>query len=144
VMRLSRKNPGAGAQPYSLLIVDDDPEMRSLLSEELEEEGYSVTVAKNGLDVLSDIPFTSYDLVITDWKLPLRNGIQILKSVHEIHPHIPVILITAFGDAKVRKSVEKAGGVYLQKPFSMEAFKQMVQSLLTREKPPAAGRTDHH
>jgi DNA-binding response OmpR family regulator len=120
----------------NLLIVDDDPEMRSLLSEELEEEGYKVTVAKNGLDVLSDIPFTAYDLIITDWKLPLRDGIQILKSVREIHPNIPVILITAFGDSKIRKKVEKAGGVYLQKPFSMEAFKEMVQSLLLRGKQP--------
>jgi DNA-binding response OmpR family regulator len=126
------RNPGR----CNLLIVDDDPEMRSLLSEELEEEGYKVTVAKNGLDVLSDIPFTAYDLIITDWKLPLRDGIQILKSVREIHPDIPVILITAFGDSKIRKKVEKAGGVYLQKPFSMEAFKEMVQSLLLRGKQP--------
>jgi DNA-binding response OmpR family regulator len=126
------RNPGR----CNLLIVDDDPEMRSLLSEELEEEGYKITVAKNGLDVLSDIPFTAYDMIITDWKLPLRDGIQILKSVREIHPNIPVILITAFGDAKIRKKVEKAGGVYLQKPFSMEAFKEMVQSLLLRGKQP--------
>jgi len=137
-MRSSKKNRLAGPPSYKLLIVDDDPEMRSLLSEELEEEGYRVTVAKNGLDVLSDIPFTSYDLIITDWKLPLRNGIQILKSVQEIHPGIPVILITAFGDAKIRRKVEKAGGIYLQKPFSMEAFKHMVQSLLSRERSSAS------
>jgi DNA-binding response OmpR family regulator len=117
---------------HSLLIVDDDPEMRSLLSEELEEEGYKVTLAKNGLDVLSEIPFTSYDLIITDWKLPLRDGIQILKSVREIHPELPVVVITAFGDSKIRKRVEKSGGVYLQKPFSMEAFKTMVHSLLQK------------
>jgi len=136
VMSIPRKKKFPGSGPRNLLIVDDDPEMRSLLSEELEEEGYRVTVAKNGLDVLSDIPFTSYDMIITDWKLPLRDGVQILKSVREIHPDMPVILITAFGDAKVRKKVEKSGGVYLQKPFSMEAFKHMVQSMLSRGKSP--------
>jgi len=128
--RMKQRQPG----PYNILIVDDDPEMRSLLHEELQEEGYRVTLAKNGLDVLSELPFTSYDLIITDWKLPLRDGIQILKSVRELQPGVPVVLITAFGDAKVRKQVEKAGGVYLQKPFSMEAFRSMVHSLLQGER----------
>jgi len=136
-----KKSPNPGS--CNLLIVDDDPEMRNLLSEELQDEGYRVTVAKNGLDVLSEIPFTSYDMIITDWKLPLRDGIQILKSVQEIHPGLPVILITAFGDAKVQKMVEKAGGVYLQKPFSMEAFKNMVQSLLARRKTSPLPRNPH-
>jgi len=133
-MRLPDRNKKPNPASFHLLIVDDDPEMRNLLSEELEDEGYRVTVAKNGLDVLSEIPFTSYDMIITDWKLPLRDGIEILQSVREIHPGLPVILITAFGDAKVRKKVERAGGVYLQKPFSMEAFKHMVQSLLPQRK----------
>ena len=119
---------------YKLVIVDDDPEMRSLLADELEEEGYQVTLAKNGLDILSEIPFQSFDLMITDWKLPLRNGLQILSSVQEVHPEMPVVLITAFGDAKIRKKVEKAGAIYLQKPFSMEAFKKMVRSLLSKKK----------
>ncbi len=135
--RKRKPNPGS----CNLLIVDDDPEMRNLLSEELQDEGYRVTLAKNGLDVLSEIPFTSYDMIITDWKLPLRDGIQILKSVREIHPDLPVILITAFGDVKVRKQVEKAGGVYLQKPFSMEAFRHMVQSILSQRKTSPFPRT---
>ena len=115
---------------FSLLVVDDDPEMRSLLAEELEDEGYRVTVAKNGLDVLSELPFQSYDLIITDWKLPVRDGLQILKSVRELNPKMPFVLITAFGDAKLKRRVERTGAVYLQKPFSMEGFKAMVRSLL--------------
>ena len=109
-------NPGR----YSILIVDDDPEMRSLLAEELEEEGYQVSEAKNGLDVVSEIPFRSFDALVTDWKLPLRDGLVILKTVREMQPDIPVILITAFGDSKMKKKVERAGAVYLQKPFSMQ------------------------
>ena len=119
---------------FNILIVDDDPEMRSLLAEELEEEGYQVTEAKNGLDVLSEIPFKSFDAVVTDWKLPLRDGLQILKTVREIHPDIPVVLITAYGDSRIRKKVEKSGAVYLQKPFSMESFKDLIRSLLRKKK----------
>lgn len=124
-------NPGR----YSILIVDDDPEMRSLLAEELEEEGYQVSEAKNGLDVVSEIPFRSFDALVTDWKLPLRDGLVILKTVREIQPEIPVILITAFGDSKMKKKVERAGAVYLQKPFSMESFKDLVRSLLRKKDP---------
>jgi DNA-binding response OmpR family regulator len=113
-----------------VLVADDDPEMRSLLAEELRDEGYEVTLAKNGLDVLSEIPFRSFDAVITDWKLPVRDGLLILRTVKEVRPDLPVVLITAYGDAKIRKKVEKTGAIYLQKPFSMEAFKGLIRSLV--------------
>jgi len=129
-------NPGL----YTILVVDDDPEMRSLLAEELEEEGYQVREAKNGLDILSEIPFIAFDALVTDWKLPLRNGLLVLTTVKEMHPSVPTILITAYGDSKIRRKVEKAGAVYLQKPFSMESFKDLLRSLL-RKKTPAAPRS---
>ncbi len=120
---------------YSILVVDDDPEMRNLLAEELEDEGYQVTEAKNGLDVVSEIPFRSFDALVTDLKLPLRDGMVILKTVRQIQPDIPVVLITAFGDSKTKKKAERAGAVYLQKPFSMASFKDLIRSLLHKRKP---------
>ncbi|MGW8179626.1 MAG: response regulator, partial [bacterium] len=101
-----------------ILIVDDQADMRAFLSEELEEEGYEITVGKNGLDALAEISFNSFDVVITDWKLPLRDGLQVLRTAREICRQTPVILITAFGGTKIRKKVEKTGASYLQKPFS--------------------------
>ena len=115
-----------------ILIVDDQADMRAFLTEELEEEGYEITVGKNGLDALAEISFNSFDLVITDWKLPLRDGLQVLRTAREICRQTPVILITAFGGTKIRTKVEKTGAFYLQKPFSMESLKALIRSLLLR------------
>ena len=103
--------------------------------EKLQEEGYHVKEAKNGLDILSEIPFIAFDALVTDWKLPLRDGLLVLTTVKEMHPDVPTILITAFGDAGIRKKVEKLGAVYLQKPFSMDAFKNLLRSLLRKRIP---------
>jgi len=135
---MGERKEGSAWNPdsYTILVVDDDAEMRSLLAEELEEEGYHVREAKNGLDILSEIPFISFDALVTDWKLPLRDGLLVLNTVKEMHPSVPAILITAYGDSKIRKRVEKAGAVYLQKPFSMESLKDLLRTLL-RNKVPA-------
>ena len=115
-----------------ILIVDDQADMRAFLTEELEEEGYEITVGKNGLDALAEISFNSFDVVITDWKLPLRDGLQVLRTAREICRETPVILITGFGGAKIRKKVERTGAFYLQKPFSMKSLKELIRSLLLR------------
>ncbi len=100
------------------------------LAEELDEEGYDVTLFKNGLDALSEIPFNPFDLIVTDWKLPLRDGMRILQTVKEIHPDVPVVLMTAYPDSRIRRKVEKHGSVFVEKPFSMDAFKKLLFSLL--------------
>jgi len=119
---------------YTILVADDDNELRSLLEEELLEEGYQVEVAKNGLDVLTEIPFHTFDLIVTDWKMPLRDGMSIVRTLQEICPGVPVILMTAFGSSRLRKDAEKAGAVYLQKPFSMQELKSAVRRLIASSK----------
>lgn len=119
---------------YTILVADDDNELRSLLEEELLEEGYRVEVAKNGLDVLTEIPFHTFDLIVTDWKMPLRDGMSIVRTLQEICPGVPVILMTAFGSSRLKKEAEKAGAVYLQKPFSMQELKGAVRRLIVSSK----------
>ncbi len=115
---------------YTVLVADDDIEIRSLLKEELMEEGYQVVVAKNGLDVLCEIPFYQFDLIITDWKMPLRDGMSIVRTLQEVCPGVPVILMTAFGSSRLKKEAQKAGALYFQKPFSIEELKGAIKKLL--------------
>jgi len=118
----------------TILVADDDHEVRSLLKEELMEEGYQVEVAKNGLDVLCEIPFHKFDLIITDWKMPLRDGMSIVRTLQEVCPGVPVILMTAYGSSKLKKEAQKAGAVYFQKPFSIEDLKGAIKKLLGSKK----------
>jgi DNA-binding response OmpR family regulator len=61
------------------LVGDDEPHKHAVLPEGLSQKGYKVVLAKNGLQGLSDIPFQPFGLVITNWKVPLRDGISIAK-----------------------------------------------------------------
>ena len=100
------------------------------------EEGYAVVVAKNGLDVLCEIPFHQFDLIVTDWKMPLRDGMSIVRTLQEVCPGVPVILMTAFGSSRLKKEAQKAGAVYFQKPFSIEELKGTIRKMLASKKPP--------
>jgi DNA-binding response OmpR family regulator len=115
-----------------ILIVDDDRDIREILAEGLKDDGYEVTLAKSSLEALSLIPFQSFDVIVTDWQLPLRDGLSLIRTVKEVSPKTPVILISAYGDDELRKRVEESGATYLQKPFSLKLFKDLIMSLVSR------------
>ncbi len=76
-----------------LLVVDDEENIRFLFKEELEEEGYSVDVASNGLEALDKIKQAVFDLVILDIKMPGMNGIEALNEIKNTNKNLPVILV---------------------------------------------------
>ncbi len=122
------KTRGSSGKPFRILIADDDPEIRSLLKEELVEEGYIIVEARDGITALCEVPFHDFDLIITDWKMPVRSGIEILPSLRETLPGVPVIFMTAFGSEELRNFLKGEGiYYYLSKPFDMEELKSMIR-----------------
>ncbi|MFB3779308.1 MAG: sigma-54-dependent transcriptional regulator [Bryobacteraceae bacterium] len=102
-----------------ILIVDDDPGFRSLLSAILVGEGYGVDVAASAGEALRAGGRKKYDLVVTDLKLPDGDGLQVLRWWIENMPETPVIMITAFGTIASAVEAMKAGAAdYLGKPLS--------------------------
>jgi len=105
----------------TILIVDDEKNYPPILSAVLEEEGYETLTANNGLAALEIIKNSDVDLVLTDMKMPLMDGIELLERIKSIDPDLPVIMMTAHGTVeKAVEAMQKGAYNYILKPFNNE------------------------
>jgi len=103
------------------LVVDDEIEMRIALETTLKREGHHITLAENGKQALEKLNEDSFDLVLTDVKMPKMNGVELLKALKKKSPKTVAIMMTAYGDIDNAVETIKAGAFdYLLKPFSAE------------------------
>ncbi len=114
-----------------ILIVDDNPHMCNLLADILEIFDYRGVTAKDGEEALSRLKSENFDLVITDLRMPRLGGMDLLKSIKEEDPSMPVVVITAFGKSDTQKDVlaARADG-YLVKPFKVNQIGSLLKGLL--------------
>lgn len=111
----------------SILVVDDEVEIREGLSALLSSEGYSVTEAGTGEEGLARLEELPFDLVLLDVSLPDRNGIDLLREIHGRDPHLSKILITAFGSIDMARAAFKNGAQdYITKPWSNDELLAQV------------------
>jgi DNA-binding NtrC family response regulator len=114
-----------------ILVVDDDHSMRLALSESLESCGYAIVAAENGQKALELFKKGTFDLVLTDMKMPGITGIEVLRGVKELSPEIPVILITAYGTVGTAVAAMKEGAAeFIMKPFSLDDLEAVVKNVL--------------
>jgi DNA-binding NtrC family response regulator len=114
-----------------LLIVDDDEEMRDLLRKVLEKEGYRVSVAADGRQALAVLAQGAFDLVVTDMLMPQDGGLELLEALHRIHPALPVIIVTAFGDwHSYTRALELGAAAFISKPSRMSELLAAVHNAL--------------
>ena len=126
-----RMYPVATHQTVTVLIVEDDGEMRSLLCDEFGSEGYQLREAKDGDEALKMAQQSEVDLILTDFRMP-AGGAEYIVRLHALAPHCPIIVMTAFGDAGLRAEVLRAGAsAYFDKPVRVAALKQKVEALLS-------------
>ena len=88
----------------SVLVVEDDLEMRNLLFEELWTEGYQLREARDGDEALAALTQWSPDLILTDLRMP-RGGVEYVTQLHARLPHCPIIVMTSFGDDRAKREV---------------------------------------
>ena len=110
--------------PERLLVVDDEPNMLRLLKTILmDKTGYEVTTTNNPLEVSKLLQEEHYDLVITDLKMPLVDGIDLIGIVKNIDAGIPIIVITAYGTIEVaEEAIQKGAYDFITKPFRKETI----------------------
>ena len=105
----------------NILVVDDEVEMRIALETTLKREGHSITIAENGKQALEKLEEDTFDLVLTDVKMPKINGVELLKALKKKSSQTVAIMMTAYGDIDNAVETIKAGAFdYLLKPFSAE------------------------
>lgn len=111
----------------SILVVDDESEIREGLVALLSSEGYTVTEAETGEEGLARLEELPFDLLLLDVSLPDRNGIELLRQIHSRDPHLSKILITAFGSIDMARAAFKNGAQdYITKPWSNDELLAQV------------------
>lgn len=114
-----------------VLVVDDTKNIRLLLTQCLEFEGYTVTTAGNGTEALEILSHQSFDLIFLDVRMPELSGTEVLRQMRKMGVHSPVVMITAFGTVKNAVECTQLGAVaYLQKPFTENKVKQVLEEVL--------------
>lgn len=110
-----------------ILIVDDELNMRLVLSAMLKKEGFDVSSASNGREALQVLQSNRFAVVITDLKMPDIDGMVLLSRIAEQHPEIPVIMITAHGTiATAVEALKKGAFDYITKPFDLDDLKNII------------------
>lgn len=111
-----------------ILIVDDDLLVRNFLTETLKRKKIDVVAVENGSKAKKLLDESSFDLVISDLRLPDINGIELLRHIKEEHPDTLVIIITAFGSIENTVEAMRLGAInYLQKPFTADAIESIIE-----------------
>ena len=127
---------GSGTMDRTILVIDDEPDILTVVSMRLKKLGYQVLTAANGKQGLDTIRREKPDLVLLDLVMPFMNGAEVCRHVRNdtALKHIPIILFTASGCADMTEEKLKTLGVddYIIKPFEPEEFVSKVERILAQ------------
>lgn len=118
---------------YKILVMDDEKGIRDFLSYELGLEGYTVDTACDGQEGVEKVKKGKINIVISDLKMPVMDGIQSLEAIKEIDPDIEVIMVTGFGTIETAVDAMKKGAFnFVQKPFNVEELLAQIEKALEK------------
>src|SRR3954447_9549828 len=124
-----------GSSPGTILIVDDEVAIRESLQTLLEMEEYQVETAETGEEGLTKIAEQPYDLILLDFALPDKNGLEVLRDIRDRDPLLGVILITAYGTVENAVMAMQGGASnFIQKPWDNEKLLADVRGAIGRRK----------
>jgi two-component system NtrC family response regulator len=119
---------------FHILVADDEPAQREMISGFLKKQGFEVIAADSAERALELFRQDAFDLVLTDQKMANMSGLELLQAVHTINPETPVILITAFGTIEAAVAALKQGAIdYLTKPLNLDELLHRIHQV-----------SDHH
>lgn len=113
----------------TILVVDDEEDIRILYQEELTDEGYRVITANDGQEALEQVKSQNPDLVTLDLKMPGMDGIEFLRIVRETHRTLPIVICTAYGEYKQDFTVWLSDA-YITKSSDLTELKTKIKEML--------------
>lgn len=114
----------------TILIVDDEPGIRTMVQFELSQQGYGVLTADSGVRALELVKDEKVDLILTDMRMPQMDGLDLIIQVRKGHPQLPIILMTGFVEDRVQKVQEYNLSATLHKPFTIDQLADVVGKIL--------------
>ncbi|MBU0528164.1 sigma-54 dependent transcriptional regulator, partial [bacterium] len=118
---------------FHILLIDDEPAQITSIKSFLKRRDYTVSSANSGPDGINIVKDGNIDLVFTDYRMPEMNGLEVVQSIKEINPVLPVVVITAFSDIKDAVQVMKEGAFdYLSKPIQLDELEILVKKAQER------------
>ena len=116
-------------------VAEDDVDMRTIIADALRKDGYRVVEFGDGASLQRELAEPSdgpLALVVSDVRMPLVDGLTVLRGLRDTGSALPVVLMTAFGDEVAQKETSRLGAVLFNKPFKLAELRETVRSLLSQ------------
>ena len=118
-----------------ILIIDNERRMCHVLKIALESDGHDITLAFDGAEGIEKILKTTFDVIITDLKMPNKDGLTVLDNAKQVTPHTEIIMMTAYATAQTAVAAMRKGAFdYLIKPFEIDELKLKVKQILEKNR----------
>ena len=116
-----------------ILVVDDDPALRTLYQALLEMFGYTSDTVNNGRDAIAKLAQTPYDAVLLDYMMPGISGLAVLRHIQQYYPAIPTAMLTGHTDSQVAEQALAEGArACLYKPFDCQKFEEVLNGMVEK------------
>jgi CheY-like chemotaxis protein len=112
-----------------ILVADDDPIIRKLLSEVLVHDGHRVTATVNGAEALERIKEERFELVFMDVHMPVMNGLETLLAIRELFPELPVAMMDSYPDQLARRAKSEGALTCIHKPFDLQEIRRIIREV---------------
>jgi putative nucleotidyltransferase with HDIG domain len=120
----------------SILVVDDEPQIRSLLEEFLTSSGYTVRVAEDGMQALQLLQRESFNGILTDLKMAKLGGMELLRAIKPIYPNLPVVMITGYPSVEIAVEAMKEGAAdFITKPLRLDELRLVLTRITKKHAP---------
>ena len=112
-----------------ILLADDDPVIRKLLCEVLTDDGHKVSVAADGAQAVREAQKEEFDLFFSDVHMPVLNGLETLRVMRSLHPHLPVVMMDSYPDQLVNQAQKEGALTCIHKPFDLKEIRKVIEEV---------------